>query len=141
MPVHDVTRIDPNQYHHFHGRWYFALCDTLNEVLLPDGYYALSEQSTPPVVPDILTLQETNGDTGEGTGGIATRPKTRFRIRGQVTGPPKRDARWVVVRHATDHRVIAVVEIVSPSNKAKTKEFGRFIEKSVGLLHQGIHLV
>src|SRR5262249_53921156 len=35
--MHDWTKIDPNDYHHFHGRWIFAITDALNGGLLPNG--------------------------------------------------------------------------------------------------------
>ena len=56
MPMHDWTRVDPNDYHDFHGAWIFAIRTALNNGLLPKGYFALGEHSTPPFVPDVVTL-------------------------------------------------------------------------------------
>ena len=44
MPIHDWTRVPAGIFHHFHGRWIAAICDALNEGLLPGDYYALAEQ-------------------------------------------------------------------------------------------------
>ncbi len=37
MPMHDWTRVDAGIYHHFHGRWLFALADALHLGGLPPG--------------------------------------------------------------------------------------------------------
>ena len=38
MPIHDWTRLEPGDFHHFHQRWISALCDSLNGGLLPPDY-------------------------------------------------------------------------------------------------------
>ena len=35
MPMHDWTRVDPNDYHHFHLAWIAALAHALNTGRLP----------------------------------------------------------------------------------------------------------
>jgi hypothetical protein len=143
MPVHDWTRIDPNLYHDFHGSWYVAIRNTLNGGLLPAGYYALSEQTTPPVIPDVLTLQAPGSDEKPSTtpgGGVATLPRATIALSGVNLKPPKRSRRWLAIRHSTDHKLVAVIEVVSPSNKAKLRSYDQFINKSVALLHAGVHL-
>ncbi len=47
----------------------------------------------------------------------------------------------VVVRHTSGHRVIAVVEIVSPGNKNTTHGLRTFVAKAVEFLRAGIHLL
>jgi len=47
----------------------------------------------------------------------------------------------VAINHAQSRRIVAVIEIVSPSNKAKIPEFKDLIGKSVQLLRQGIHVL
>jgi hypothetical protein len=49
--------------------------------------------------------------------------------------------RRVAVRHARNRHLVAVIEIVSPSNKRKQKEFTDLVEKSAQLLRQGVHLL
>jgi hypothetical protein len=44
------------------------------------------------------------------------------------------------VRHRHGN-VVAVVEIVSPGNKASRAEFRSFVQKSVDLIQQGVHLL
>ncbi len=62
MPLHDWTRVSPNEFHDMHLNWMGAIRTRLNTGLLPDGYYALAEQKAEPFVPDVLTL----GSSDEG---------------------------------------------------------------------------
>jgi hypothetical protein len=50
-------------------------------------------------------------------------------------------AKAVVIRHASGHRVIAVVEIVSPGNKNNRRAVRAFVGKAEELLRAGIHLL
>jgi len=61
MPVHEWTRVTAGTFHHFHNAWITELCNALNGGLLPEDYYALGEQRSGDVSPDVLTLHaETN---------------------------------------------------------------------------------
>ena len=51
-----------------------------------------------------------------------------------------RKADRIAVRHRHG-QVVAVVEIVSPGNKASTNELRTFVEKSSDLIVQGVHLL
>src|SRR5438477_623457 len=50
-------------------------------------------------------------------------------------------ANAVVVRHRSNHEVIAMIEIVSPGNKNSRREFDAFVEKADEILKAGIHLL
>jgi hypothetical protein len=56
MPVHDWTRVSAGTFHTFHTSWMTELLRGLNNGLLPDGYYAMSEQVAGETGPDVLTL-------------------------------------------------------------------------------------
>jgi hypothetical protein len=59
-------------------------------------------------------------------------------------GPPARyatRAKSVVVRHTSDHRVIAMIEIVSPGNKNSRHGIRSFINKAAEMLAAGVHLL
>src|SRR3954451_3245538 len=56
MPVHDWSRVDAGIFHSFHSSWITHLMEAMNGGLLPDGYYALSEQHAGVKIPDIITL-------------------------------------------------------------------------------------
>lgn len=147
MPLHDWTRVTPNDFHDMHVAWITAIRTRLNTGLLPDGYYAMAEHVVPPFAPDILTLG--TGARGDspilqplGGGGVAT--ATRVDAEVTLTGgrrarlkPPERR---IVVRHAQGRQLIAVIEVVSPGNKAKVKAASSLVDKSVALLQNGIHL-
>jgi hypothetical protein len=152
MPMHDWTRVEPGIYHHFHGRWLFALADALNLGGLPPGYYALAEQITRTFGPDVLTLHNpaaagaSNGTPRSGTsepGGVAVavaRPKAQIEVK-EKRVPPRPGQRRLTIRHVSDHEMVAMIELVSPSNKASTDGFDSFVNKACGVLNEGIHLV
>jgi hypothetical protein len=50
-------------------------------------------------------------------------------------------ANAVVIRHSSDHRVIAIVRIVSPGNKNSRQTFDAFVRKAGEALAAGIHLL
>jgi len=50
--------------------------------------------------------------------------------------------RWrVEIQRARDRHLIAVIELVSPGNKASKSAFADLVRKSVQLLRQGVHVV
>jgi len=57
MPVHEWTKVDAGTFHDFHNGWIIHLKEALNGGLLPDGYYAMSEQYGGAVIADVMTLQ------------------------------------------------------------------------------------
>lgn len=152
MPMHDWTRVSANYYHDFHGRWLYAIADALNAGILPSRYFAAADQKTPPVAPDVLTLELTPGPDGNGAagwkggldGGVATLTKTKPRVRHELSWEPVSDEwkrRRLVIRHNSDHRIVAVIEIVSPANKSSPRELRDFVGKACGLLAAGIHVL
>jgi hypothetical protein len=144
MPIHDWPRVDAGLFHAFHQRWISALCDTLNAGVLPSDYFALPEQSVHGPIPDVLTLQltseppETSG-TSPGLAVTAVPPRTHHVSRNEIDVYARRADR-ITVRHRHG-RVIAVLEIVSPGNKASRNELRAFVEKAADLLRQDIHLL
>ena len=52
-----------------------------------------------------------------------------------------RRQRSIVVRHASDDRIIAVIEILSAGNKSSYNEFRVFLAKAVDLILRGHHLL
>jgi hypothetical protein len=146
MPAHDWTRVNAGIFHHFHHAWIEDTARTLNRGLLPADYYALAEQIAGGLGPDVLTLQApTNGPPVPDSrgGGIALAdapPKVWFRARTEVDQYADK-ANVIAIRHASDHRVVAMVEIVSPGNKNNRHGLRAFVEKAVELLRAGIHLL
>lgn len=147
MPLHDWTRVTPNDFHDMHVGWITALRTRLNTGLLPEGYYAMAEHVVPPFAPDVLTLG--TGRRGESptpyspdAGGVsaATRIDAEVTLTGNGRARHKPPERRVVVRHVQGRQLIAVIEVVSPGNKSKAKAASVLIDKSVALLQNGIHL-
>jgi len=145
MPIHDWTKVEAGIFHHFHGEWIRTIGHALNDGLLPPTYYALAEQVAAGVGPDILALEDKTDDemhdsNGGGTGLLVAQPKARIV---EETGPEfyRRKQRVISVRHVTDDRVVAVIEIVSPGNKNNKNGIRSFLDKVSELLKKKIHLL
>jgi hypothetical protein len=144
MPVHDWTRVNAGIFHHFHHEWISAISRALNAGLLPPDFYALAEQFAGGLGPDVLTLQgPTNGaaSAGDPRGGIALAtapPQVYYHARAEIDQYAAK-AKVVAIRHSSDHRVIAVVEIVSPGNKNSRHGLRAVVDKAAELLRAGIH--
>jgi hypothetical protein len=148
MPIHDWTRVPAGIFHAFHHDWITEISRVLNGGLLPDDYYALPEQQTAGFGPDVLTLQVPAADGGDETGGpsggagtvVQTRPRTRFTAETDAEFY-RRKKSSVVVRHISGDRIIAILEIVSPGNKAGEHAFRMSVDKACDLLEHRIHLL
>jgi hypothetical protein len=146
MPIHDWTRVPAGIFHDFHHEWISTIRRALNDGLLPDDYYALAEQTAAGYGPDVLTLQErAPADTsapapGGGALRTATRPTTRFTAESQAQFF-RRKKSAIAVRHVSDDRIVAMIEIVSPGNKAARPPFRAFVAKACKLVQHRIHLL
>lgn len=146
MPIHDWTRVDAGIFHDFHHSWMSDLKRSLNDGILPPGYYALAERITAGRVPHALKLKgPTNGtashpDPAKGVSLTTSEPKVRYRLRAEPDLYAAK-AKSIAIRHTSDHRVIAIVEIVSPGNKNSQHGLRAFVEKAAYLLRAGVHLM
>jgi hypothetical protein len=147
MPVHDWTRVSAGTFHDFHTSWVIEIRNTLNTGVLPPDYYAQAEQVAGSVGPDVLTLRtevsEGNGAPAEVPGttavGLAP-PPVRFTLRAEVDEYALKQ-RTLVIRHSSNHRIIALIEILSPGNKGNRHAIRQFLDKVSGALGHGIHLL
>jgi hypothetical protein len=142
MPMHDWTRVPHGIFHAFHHRWVTAISDRLNEGLLPEDYYALPEQQAAGFGPDVLTLQAGGQRPDRDAGGVAApvRPQTRFTAQTDAEFY-RRKKSSIVVRHVSGDEIVAMIEIVSPGNKAGAHAFRAFMDKVYELLEHRIHLL
>ncbi len=144
MPIHDWTRVDAGLFHAFHQRWISALSDALNTGVLPPDYYALVEQSVGGPVPDVLSLRpaSTGPEADEDSSGlaVATAPPSTRIVRQAEERIYVRKADRIAVRRRHG-KVVAVIEIISPGNKASAHALRAFVEKSAERIDQRIHLL
>lgn len=155
MPIHDWTRVPAGIFHDFHHDWITMLKRALNDGRLPPGYYALAEQIAGGLGPDVLTLDLTplasKGSDGNGPGsqpadvpgGIAlatSPPKVQFTAAAEMEHYARKRSR-IAIRHSSGHQVVAMIEIVSPGNKASRQALRAFVDKAVEALVQGVHLL
>jgi len=145
MPIHDWTRVDAGIFHDFHTTWIGFLRTALNSGLLPSGYYALAEQVAGGLGPDVLTLQtpKEGGSPVPLPGALAVAqspPRVRLTLRPETAIYTRRQ-RTLVIRHTSDHAIVALLEIVSPGNKSSQQAMRTFVDKSAAALSRGIHLL
>lgn len=147
MPIHDWTRVSAGIFYHFHHSWIEEIMGVLNARLLPSEYYALSEQVAGDFGPDVLALQIDSADEDPpplearaSTTVITTPPRARFVAQTEMDQYAlKQDT--LVVRHSSGDRIVALVEIVSPGNKASRHGMRSFVEKAAAALFRGYHLL
>jgi hypothetical protein len=145
MPIHDWTRVDAGLFHAFHQQWISALCAALNSGILPFDYFALPEQHIRGPIPDVLALHLGDHDGNEQPGpapvhAVGTAPPRTRLTRLAEADIYARKADRITVRHRHGD-VVAVVEIISPGNKASKAEFRAIVRKAAELLRQGVHLL
>jgi len=152
MPIHDWIRVNAGTWHDFHLSWIAELRNALNDGLLPDDYYAQAELIGP-FGPDVLTLQEAgavdvipNSDDALDSlkvGGVAVAmrpPPTRWTAQAEMDDYVSK-RRTMVIRHSSNDRIVALIEIVSPGNKSTRHALTSFVEKAVEAIYRGYHLL
>jgi hypothetical protein len=145
MPIHDWTRVDAGIFHAFHMKWISELDKALNGGLLPPGYYSLPEQHASASIPDLLTLHASSTagkplPPAPDTGGLALADAPPKVQRKQTVGAVARTRRrTLAIRHVSEHRLVAILEIVSPANKDRARSVAEFAGKIVTALAYGVH--
>jgi Protein of unknown function (DUF4058) len=148
MAVHDWNQVPAGIFHDFHHEWISIIRRALNDGLLPPEYSALAEQQAAGFGPDVLTLnagpvaaEEASPATPDSTTtGVLAQPRTRFTFESDAEFY-RRKKSSVVVRHVSGDRIVAMVEIVSPGNKANRQALRAFVDKACELLEHRIHLL
>lgn len=147
MPVHDWTRVSAGTFHDFHYSWVLEIKRALKRGLLPQGYYVMAEQFGGDLgAPDVLTLQAvgTQPEPDGSLSGTATLTETPPVVHARTTIP--RDAyarrqRALVIRHTSDDRIVAMIEVLSHGNKSNRHAIRSFLDKAVAALDAGVHLL
>lgn len=117
MPIHDWTRVDAGVVHDFQLAWIVHLSEALNGGLLPEGYYAMVEQQAD--APPRVSRKAAAG------------PNAVYRAM----------RRTLTIRHVSNHRIVALLEILSPANKDRLSSVEDFVEKAHSALKRGCHLL
>lgn len=147
MPVHDWSHVDAGIFHGFHTLWITALNNALNDGLLPRGYYAYPEQHAGQFITDLITLHSgpSSPDVAEpptATGGLAlAEAPPQMRLREEFSPLTRLRRKTLAIRHVSGHRLVAVVEIASPSNKDRLEHVQELAGKIASLLAARIHVL
>lgn len=149
MPLHDWTRVRDYVSHDFHTGWLVAIRRVLNSGILPTGYYARAEQATRTMGPDVLTLQTRNPERGTLDSHSSPAPTTRLtvpanppRVAIAASSAPRIPSfkqKRITVRHSSNDRLIAIVELVSPGNKSSRHPLQTFVRKITRAIDARVH--
>lgn len=146
MPMHDWTRVEQGIFHGFHGLWIAALNNQLNADLLPPGFYAYPEHHAGRFVAKLIMLHAPGPPNvpplPSATTGLAVAdapPKVRHRS--ELSPSARAPRRTLAIRHVSGHRLVAVIEIVSPAIKDRDEHVAELAGKIDGFLSAGIHVL
>jgi hypothetical protein len=130
--------------------WIAEIQLTLNSGILPADCYVQAEQIPgrlgpdvlPLPIPDILVNAPNSPPSSSGKGMAISEVPLRVRL----TVDAEMDEytlkrRTLVIRHASGDRIVALLEIVSPGNKASRHALRSFVEKAAEALYRGYHLL
>lgn len=140
MPIHDWTRLEAGDFHHFHQTWIVNLSNALNRGLLPPESIAMTERVTDRPITDVVPFQTHGPRDAAGGLAIAEAPPTACVITKIEKVDYAKRADRVVIRHGRG-KVVAIIEIVSPGNKASRNAIRSFVQKAADILIQGVHLL
>lgn len=153
MPIHDWGLVDSGIFHDFHLSWIGAMKAVLNARILPSPYYALAESALGEAIPDVLALKATwprpaeppdaPGLSSEEEPGRAVALASRVVVQElRAADPYALLARRIAIKDASrGDEVVAVIELVSRSNKSSKAERQRFIDKMLALLARRMQLL
>jgi Protein of unknown function (DUF4058) len=151
MPLHDWTRVDAGIFHDFHVAWIPEIRKVLNGGVLPEGYYALAEQHAGRAIADLLTLHASPASLEPAparpplppaTGGVAVADAPpRARRRHTIEPAARGRRRSLAIRHVSGHRLVALIEIVSPTNKDRSRHVKDFVDKAASVLEFDVNLL
>ena len=133
----------------------------MNDAVLPPGFYAHQERKfgavsagehesdvLAPEVPATDGWGEPISDGGgSGVGGTALlEAPPAAKLETDLSSLPDlayyaRKQSRLAIKRGIDHRVVALIELVSPGNKDRAASVERFADKAVEALEDGVHLV
>jgi hypothetical protein len=139
--------VSDGTFYDYHYSWVLEIKRALMRGLLPQGYYVMAEQFGGDLgAPDVLTLQAA-GMKPEPEGplaGTATLTETPPVVHARTTIARDSYARMqrnVIVRHTSNDRIVAMIEVLSPGHKSSRQAIRSFLDKTVAALDSGVHLL
>jgi len=140
MPLHHWERAESWLFHDFHATWLIHLKEALNAGLLPPGYSAFAEQQAELYIPDVRALSTAEAmSSRNGSSPVAlAEPRSDRRT---VVEKPLTLGRALTVRHSSRRQVVAIIEVVSPSNKDRESHAGDLAGKVASMVQGGVHAV
>lgn len=150
MPLHDWSLVSAGTFHGFHTSWIAELARALNNGLLPESYYAESEQVAGQTGADVLTLEFSGNFSADveheaefgGTALLAeVRPTvtlTQTASQAEIYGERRNR---LAIRHTSGDRLVAYIELLSLGNKSSQRMLVRFLDKACSVIEQGVHLL
>ena len=144
MAIHDWTRVDAGTWHSFHFSWVAEIDRVLNCGVLPEGYYCQPEMPPPLVAPDFLGhLSPGDGIRMDGDSTVAPL-KSPPRVSVQRTASPDiliaGRGRTLAIRNERGDRLVALLELTSPSNKDRPRSVAAFADKAAAAIEHGVHV-
>ena len=150
MPLHDWSRVESGIFHDFHTAWITEIRNKLNAGLLPENYYALAEQHAGDDIAAVLALhvppapEELNppifGDSETGGTALAEAPP-KISQHEKIELDILEIQRYLSIRHLSSHRVVALLEIVSPGNKNNQARYDTFVHKTVDAVRRRVNVL
>jgi len=146
MPLLDHFRppLAPRRHwESFHVNWAGAIADSLNDSLLPEGYFAEEHaQLGARVEIDVATFADT-APSGGRAGGTATLPIAWAPTAPALVIPASFPDAFEVLVFASEGgtRLVAAIELVSPANKDRDGHRQAFAVKAASYLCQGVSLI
>lgn len=136
-----------NYWPDFHARFITSGCDALAD-RLPEHYEArideqfrLVEAPGPPraIEPDVAVLRAgpASADRREAEAGVAVLEPVTIPI--PMTLRPRRKERRIEVRRLPERSLVAVIEVLSPTNEAQG--FDEYLAKRLAVHGQDVHLI
>ncbi len=147
FPGMDPYLEDPRLWESFHNRYIGVLDELLSARVRPHFYVEqqssvyiveVGAQPRPPVKPDVY-LVDAGRAAGGGPAAVAERPITQPLV---VTArfPEELRQRYLEIRDSRNHVVVAVLEVLSPANKAAgTASREAFLRKRRDLMAAPVH--
>lgn len=128
----------------FHNNWAGKIADRLMDKWLPPNYVAEETAHIGPYVEvDVATLEHQAPASAEAAGVVVLAPTVWTMPAAALTMPSVVPDTFEVRIVNTDAgpKLVAAIELVSPSNKESPRERRAFAAKCAGYLYQGISLI